>query len=100
MKEQSFMKPNNEQIAWVLKHLNEHFLEGGSFRHLLYNRLGLSQEDYQFFHTNGGSSLSEMANEYIQYGELITDLFDLDKAGKGLSNSELKELLQSLHETL
>jgi hypothetical protein len=34
-------RPTPEQVAWVFHHLNEHYGEGGSFRQLIYERMGL-----------------------------------------------------------
>ena len=32
--------------AWVMKHIIEHATEGGSFRYLIYDRLGFGPEAY------------------------------------------------------
>ena len=36
-------RPTPEQVAWVFHHLNEHYEEGGSFRCLIYDRMGFDQ---------------------------------------------------------
>ena len=36
-------RPTPEQVAWVFHHLNEHYGEGGSFRRLIYERMGFDQ---------------------------------------------------------
>jgi hypothetical protein len=39
-------KPTADQVAWVFKHLKEHFEEGGSYRYLIYDRMGFSESEY------------------------------------------------------
>lgn len=39
-------RPSAEQVAWVFHHLNEHYAEGGSFRHLIYQRMGFDEKAY------------------------------------------------------
>lgn len=39
-------RPTPEQVAWVFHHLNEHYEGGGSFRYLIYDRLGFDQSAY------------------------------------------------------
>lgn len=39
-------RPSAGQVAWVFHHLNEHYDEGGSFRHLIYQRLGFDEKAY------------------------------------------------------
>ena len=33
-------------VAWVMKHIVDHAKDGGSFRHLIYDRLGLDMSAY------------------------------------------------------
>ncbi|MGI8604920.1 MAG: hypothetical protein ACR2OZ_18270 [Verrucomicrobiales bacterium] len=39
-------QPRPEQVAWVFHHRNEHFEEGGSFRHLICSRMGFDESAY------------------------------------------------------
>lgn len=32
--------------AWVMKHIVDHAIEGGTYRHLIYNRLGFNTDAY------------------------------------------------------
>jgi len=37
-------KPTAEQVAWVFAKLCEHAKEGGSYRSLIYDRMGLTEK--------------------------------------------------------
>jgi len=39
-------RPSAEQVAWVFHHLNELYDEGGSFRQLIYQRMGFDEKAY------------------------------------------------------
>ena len=67
--EEEFIKPSIEQTAWVIKHILKHFEEGGSFRYLIYDRMGYGQEAYVEFYEAGGLKLSNMAYELKQERE-------------------------------
>lgn len=47
--------------AWVFQHIVEHAKEGGSFRHLIYNRLGFDTDSYVPLYEAGGM---EISNEF------------------------------------
>lgn len=51
-------KPTIEQTAWVFDKLCEHLHEGGTFRYLIYDRLGYGPEAYQPLYEAGGMVLS------------------------------------------
>lgn len=36
-------RPSAQQVAWVFHHLNELYEDGGSFRHLIYERMWLDE---------------------------------------------------------
>ena len=40
------MKTRIAVVAWVMKHIVDHAKDGGSFRHLIYDRLGLDMSAY------------------------------------------------------
>jgi hypothetical protein len=47
--------------AWVMKHIVEHAKEGGSYRYLIYERLGFSLDAYVPLYDAGGM---EISNEF------------------------------------
>ena len=47
--------------AWVMKHIVEHAKEGGSFRYLIYERLGFGLDAYVPLYMAGGM---EISNEF------------------------------------
>lgn len=96
VEKEDFKKPTPEQTAWIFKQIRNHFEEGGSYRYLIYNRLGYDESDYQTFYENGGFALSQMANELLDYNEIIKMLFQLQKEGKGVSQEKLDEMLKPL----
>ena len=51
-------KPSPEQVAWVLKHLCDAMEEPGTFRYLIYNRMGLPKESYSDLYRAGGMNLT------------------------------------------
>lgn len=44
--------------AWVFKALNEHMREGGTYRYLIYHRLGFAEDAYVPLYEAGGMNLS------------------------------------------
>jgi hypothetical protein len=44
--------------AWVFDHLVRHAKEGGTFRYLIYNRLGFKQDAYAPLYMSGGMVIS------------------------------------------
>jgi len=71
--------------AWVMKHIVDHARDGGSYRYLIYERLGFGMDAYGVLQENGGLTIS---NE-----------FDLDmkdnvvKAYKSGDEAKMKEAL-------
>jgi len=55
-------KPSAEQVAWVFTQLIENGKAGGSFRRLIYDRLGFGPSDYQRLYEAGGMELSNILN--------------------------------------
>jgi hypothetical protein len=52
--------------AWVMKHILDHANDSGSFRHLIYNRLGFNTDAYAPLLVAGGLEISnEFDNERI-----------------------------------
>ena len=51
-------RPTVNQIAWVFAHLNDALVEGSSFRHLIYDRLGLAGDAYSPLYLAGGMNIT------------------------------------------
>lgn len=51
-------KPTADQVAWVFKHLVDHLREGGTFRYLIYDRMGFLPADFQQLYEAGGQAIS------------------------------------------
>ena len=71
---------------WVFKHLVEHAREGGSFRHLIYGRLGFGTEAYAPLCGDGMT----ISNEFDL--NLKEDIRKIVRENK-IENKELKEKL-------
>ena len=56
-------KPTIEQVAWVLGHLADQLKEGGSFRYLIYDRMGYGPEAYQPLYEAGGLAITNALHE-------------------------------------
>ena len=52
-------KPTIEQVAWVFAHLWEHMQDTGTFRYLIYNRMGFDKTAYYPLYTAGGMAISD-----------------------------------------
>jgi hypothetical protein len=61
-------QPTVDQVAWVFQQLHAHLVEGGSFKTLIYDRLGYSAEAYDTLFLSGGFVLSNVLNEYRRIG--------------------------------
>ena len=76
-----------ELVAWVFRNLVEHAKEGGSFRHLIYTRLGFDADAYGPLYEAGGMVIS---NEFdIQKMNNIRRIVQLEKT----ASNELKQAL-------
>lgn len=67
-------RPTAEQVAWVFRHLLDHFEDGGSFRHLIYDRLGFGPESYQTLYEAGGMLLTNIAEQYRKYKDYLREI--------------------------
>lgn len=65
-------KPTIEQTAWVIRHLCDHLKEGGSFRYLIYERMGYPPEAYGPLFKAGGMVLSNAFHELRELEASIT----------------------------
>lgn len=60
-------RPPLEHVAWVLKHVADHLKEGGTFRYLIYDRMGYGPEAYLPLYESGGMAIS---NAFCELREL------------------------------
>lgn len=49
-------------VAWAMKHIVAHAEEGGTFRHLIYDRLGFDMDAYVPLYQAGGMTISNEFN--------------------------------------
>lgn len=71
--------------AWVFRNIVDHAMEGGSYRYLIYNRLGFGPEAYVPLYDAGGM---EISNEFdMSQKSAILDIVQKNKI------AELKEPL-------
>lgn len=61
-------KPTAEQTAWVFSHLRDHLHKPGSFRVLIYKRMGYTENDYSTLFNGGGMAIT---NAFIDLEELL-----------------------------
>lgn len=73
-------KPTMEQAAWVLAHYNDHCQEGGTYRHLIYGRLGYDMESYVLMQVAGVLDLSNVANAVSDNEEIKKNFYGSPKA--------------------
>ena len=76
-------KPTVKQVAWVFAHLFQHLCEPGSFRYLIYDRMGFGHEAYFPLYMAGGMALTnELGDDERSYdrcldcGALVESHFD------------------------
>lgn len=58
--------------AWVFENLVEHMREGGSFRYLIYDRLGFPPDAYVPLYDAGGMYISNACNDAKDIGNVET----------------------------
>ena len=58
-----FRKPSIDQVAWVFEHMDAHLQEGGSFRGLIYVRMGFGHNAYIPLFEAGGMNLTNALHE-------------------------------------
>lgn len=57
------LRPSIEQVAWVMRHIRDHFREGGTFRYLIYDRMGFDGKAYHALYVAGGLEISNAAHD-------------------------------------
>lgn len=67
--------PTAEQVAWVFHHLNSHYDGGGSFRELIYGRMGFDAKAYGAL-VGQGMGLSNLLNCARDTPEISDKLMD------------------------
>jgi len=75
LREKRAQKDRLEIIAEVFAHLRAHLDEGGTFRYLIYDRLGLGPESYAELYGAGGMRIS---NAFCRLNELEKKVADGD----------------------
>lgn len=74
--------PTVQQVAWVFAHLHDHLMRPGTFRHLIYDRMGFDPSAYSLLCRAGGRDISDSCfytSEYLAKvdkgaGEILTDV--------------------------
>ena len=61
-------KPTIEQVAWVIKHIARNIRFGGTFRHLIYDRMEFDGDSYLPLYEAGGMYI----NNLVETNELKT----------------------------
>jgi len=56
-------KPTPEQAAWVISQVADMINEGGTFRYLVYNKLGYDTSEYGRFMSAGGMTVTNFICE-------------------------------------
>jgi hypothetical protein len=59
-------KPTPEQVAWVFRHIADHLREGGTFRYLIYDRMGFDSDAYSTLYGAGGMDISNACNDLLE----------------------------------
>lgn len=75
----------------VMKAIFDNGKEGGSFRHLIYNRLGFSEACYTPLHLSGGTVISNHL-DLSRYDERAEVMEMLRKLGVGLTEEDITTL--------
>lgn len=60
-------RPPIEVVAWVFRHVAEHMRVGGSYRYLIYDRMGYGPEAYQPLYEAGGQAISNAFCELAEF---------------------------------
>ena len=84
-------RPTTEQVAWVFRRLCEHLQDEGTFRALIYNRMGFKTSDYITLHEAGGMALSNALFDARTLSGLLPHLRELIKRDD--LPAEMKEAL-------
>jgi hypothetical protein len=60
-------KPTIEQAAWVVSHLTDSMVDGGTFRYLIYDRMGYGPEAYMPMLEAGAMAINNAFCELEEY---------------------------------
>lgn len=58
-----FVKPTIEQVAWVMQHILQNAKEKGSYRYLIYERMGFDFDAYAPLYLAGGMDINNLLLE-------------------------------------
>ncbi len=72
-------KPTVEQVAWVFKNICDN-AEKGTFRYLIYDRMGFESKDYETLYRAGGMFINNSMNCAFAELDINLDDFDFTKA--------------------
>lgn len=88
-------KPTLEQVAWIFEKINEN--AGGSFRKLIYDRMGFGPNAYSELYAAGGqfitnamcAEIAQMTNEdlidlYLDHIQVLRPVYEAAKMYKSL----------------
>ena len=71
---------NDQRIAAtmiVFEKICDHIKEGGTYRYLIYGRLGFKYDSYAPLYSSGGLTISNFINTYNEYWN--KEIFDLEE---------------------
>lgn len=69
-------RPTAEQVAWVFERLAEHLEEGGSFRDLIYDRMGFEGDAYNKLLAAGGHEIASVLDWHASRGDIEVEFLD------------------------
>ena len=69
-------KPTAKQVAWVFRKICDHISSPGSFRKLIYDRMGFKEKDYVELMSAGGMLISNLIFDYKELIDIICELCD------------------------
>lgn len=64
--------PDDMKLAvtrWVFQNISKHMEEGGSFRYLIYNRMGFTGKAYTPLYDGGGLDISNFCNDVREFDD-------------------------------
>lgn len=77
-------KPKLEQLIWVFQKLREHLESGGTFRDLIYDKMGLGPEAYEPICEAGGKDVADALDWVCRVSDLDVEVeMDEDEGGDG-----------------
>jgi hypothetical protein len=78
-------KPTVEQLSWVFQKLKEHLEQGGNYRDLIYDLMGLGPEAYEPICEAGGKDVADALDWVHRMSDLDVEV-DMDDDNNDDSN--------------